>query len=182
MAGDHTPNFERITTVAIDDVLPAIGAAYDAGKTKSRVELAGVMVKVVGTRLRTFYETGTYCHHCGMKASFFAIERTVNHKGTDFPYHLNLWGIDTEGNEVLFTHDHIIARALGGADIVKANTQTSCGPCNWKKGEIEGELAKTDPFAIAKREARTEEERERAKRKSEKRLAKSLAKQAGDTE
>jgi hypothetical protein len=186
MTNDKESVYERLTKVAIEDVLPVIGEAYDSRKTKGRVDVAGVLVKVVSTRLRTFYKTGTYCHHCGLQASFFAIERTVNHKGTDHPYHLNLWGVDAEGQEVLFTHDHIIARALGGTDVVEENTQTSCGPCNWAKGEVEGVLALTDPIAVARRESRTREEQERhearAQRKHDKRQAKLLAKPAGEAE
>jgi hypothetical protein len=41
---------------------------------------------------------------------------------------------------VLFTHDHTLARGLGGADAIE-NTTTMCSPCNQKKSRLEGALA-----------------------------------------
>lgn len=57
----------------------------------------------------------------------------------DGGYHLNLWGVK-DGEEVLFTHDHVLARGLGGKDNLD-NTQTMCCYCNWEKGDLEAILA-----------------------------------------
>src|ERR1035437_5984742 len=51
----------------------------------------------------------------------------------DGPYHLNMWGVDDQNEEVLFTHDHTHARGLGGRDILD-NSETMCCFCNWEKG------------------------------------------------
>ncbi len=75
-----------------------------------------------------------------MKAAFFAVE---NFRGSNQSVpHANLYGVDREGNEVLFTHDHKLARSLGGADNLN-NTQVMCSPCNTKKSIVEqGRLEK----------------------------------------
>jgi hypothetical protein len=52
---------------------------------------------------------------------------------------MNLYGMK-DGNEVLFTHDHILARGLGGADDL-TNSQTMCSPCNGNKSKAEGKEA-----------------------------------------
>lgn len=66
---------------------------------------------------------------CGRVGTHFAIERGTGQQ----TYHLNLWAIDEQGDEYLMTHDHILARSLGGADNI-SNTQTMCSPCNAEKG------------------------------------------------
>lgn len=50
----------------------------------------------------------------------------------------DLWSVDDEGDERLFTHDHIIARSLNGKDDI-TNTQTMCSPCNAEKSIAERE-------------------------------------------
>jgi hypothetical protein len=158
--GYKTQSYERIAVASLEDVLPLIGEALDAPQKKDRVNVAGVMVHVTSLRLRTFFKSGTYCHHCGLQAKYFAVERTPDKAlGDDKPYHLNLWGEDANGEPVLFTHDHIVARALGGAPNSLENTQTSCG-----------EQAKIDPVAIALRQAKADQKKGR-KADSDKRRA-----------
>lgn len=50
--------------------------------------------------------------------------------------HFNLWAVDPDGTEVLMTHDHKLARALGGKNALE-NTQTMCSPCNGNKAVAE---------------------------------------------
>jgi hypothetical protein len=101
-------------------------------KNKRRVEIHGVPVRVASLRLLTFFKTGIKCHCCGVSATHFAIERNPRPGINNSPFHLNLWG-DVDNGEVLFTHDHIIAKANGGEDNL-SNTQTMCLPCNMEKG------------------------------------------------
>jgi hypothetical protein len=130
-------HYERIGILNIDEVIAVIGEHFDAYGNKGKVDIAGYYVNVQSVRLRTFAHTGTSCGCCGIQADYFAVERSPGNPKAG--YHLNLWGKDDEGNEVLFTHDHIIARALGGKDDL-SNTETMCGPCNWEKGKIEQKL------------------------------------------
>jgi hypothetical protein len=94
-------------------------------------------VRVYSLRLKTFAFKGTKCVSCGLEASYFALEKDIN--GDSDAYHLNLWGIKPSGENILFTHDHILARSLGGADTLE-NTQTMCFPCNNLKGTAERKI------------------------------------------
>ncbi len=86
-------------------------------------------VKTAGLRLETFKVKGTVCVGCNLQASFFAVERNYR----DTTYHLNLYGIK-DGENVLFTKDHIVAKVNGGENKL-SNTQTMCCTCNVEKGD-----------------------------------------------
>lgn len=126
--------YERIGTLTLDDVFPHIAKHIDDYK-KKRVQINEFSVNVQSLRLKTFYHTGLNCPCCENKGSFFAVERNTKSGG----YHLNLYGIDDNNQEILFTHDHKLARGLGGEDLL-SNTQTMCGPCNWSKGHLENKM------------------------------------------
>lgn len=108
------------------------------GESKSRVQRPdGRWVGCTALRLKTFYRSSTepaglVCISCGMSATHFAVESSP---GT-VSAHVNLYGMKN-GVEVLFTHDHIIARGLGGVDDL-TNSQTMCSPCNSNKSKVEG--------------------------------------------
>lgn len=107
---------------------------------KIKGEINGQPVKLSSLRLQTFAAHGTVCHECGIEASFFAVERDLAQAARNGGFHINLYGIDADGQDVLFTHDHIIARALGGKDRLE-NTRTCCYNCNNKKAGLEGEIS-----------------------------------------
>lgn len=118
--------------IALEEVLNEeyFGAKNTKDSPKRRL-IRGDMVKLSKSlRLRTFYHKGTTCVECGLKASYFVKEKSVMEE----PWHLNLYGIDEDGKEVLFTHDHIMPKSKGGRDILD-NTQTMCCHCNWAKGD-----------------------------------------------
>lgn len=77
------------------------------------------------------FEKNHSCVSCGLIADFMALERT---NGTPVgKYHFNLYGVDDEGREVLFTKDHILPKSKGGMNHL-SNYQTMCNICNEKKG------------------------------------------------
>lgn len=87
----------------------------------------------------TFLYNGSECSCCKTKGTFFTVCKTkglleVSH------YHLSLWGVDKDNKLVLFTHDHTLARGLGGRDIVD-NTTTMCYKCNNLKSLEETRMA-----------------------------------------
>jgi hypothetical protein len=136
--------YNRLAVLSIDEVVAHI-TGHLHGR-KARIMLNGQSVGVTSVRLRTFalaHQAGRLCcAGCGMPAAFFAIERNAYGDQTLNP-HLNLYGMRAQdvqdGVEVLFTHDHILARGLGGADHVN-NTQPMCSPCNAAKAVGEQKL------------------------------------------
>lgn len=126
----------RHSTAPIDEVIALI-QKYVGKRERVRVPVNGTLVNVSGSlRLLTFAFHGTVCACCGMKAVHFAIERNLHDEQKGHPFHLNLWGVDDNGDEVLFTHDHVIARSAGGKDDL-SNTQTMCTVCNGEKAKGE---------------------------------------------
>jgi hypothetical protein len=100
----------------------------------------GKWVGISSIRMKTFGRAfksnqGLKCVSCGCEGEFFAVETTP---GQESP-HYNLYGLKN-GVEVLFTHDHILARALGGVDDL-SNTQLMCSPCNSNKSKGENKEA-----------------------------------------
>lgn len=146
--------YDRLKKVSIDETMDAIGVQVKYFKEKGLVDalkngnkskrdvLDGVEVHLTSLRLLTFFQKGTICSCCGLEASYFAFERNRGKKGRppQGSYHLNLWGVNEEGEEVLFTHDHTLARVLGGADD-GTNTTTMCTKCNCEKSKLEKVLA-----------------------------------------
>lgn len=131
--------YDRFDKVDIEFVMPHLMSSRQLAQEtrrefKERVEIKGVPVGVSSLRLMTFAVHGTTCSCCGLKATHFAIERDMRDIGkpmADKPYHLNLYGIQ-DGFDILFTHDHTKARALGGVDNL-SNTTTMCFFCNMNK-------------------------------------------------
>lgn len=133
--------YDRLRVVEKEKVLSAIGEVVKKRISSKRTIFDGLPLKLTTLRMMTFFEDGTMCHCCGLEAAYFAIERNASeaqrNPGTN--YHLNLWGIDEAGEEVLFTHDHTLARALGGKDD-RSNTKTMCTKCNFEKSLAETEI------------------------------------------
>lgn len=98
-------------------------------KRHAKVELDGDLIKGNSQRYQTFFTKGTKCVCCGIEGKYFAKEKTQ----TDGSYHLNLYAIDKNEQEVLMTKDHIIPKSKGGKDELE-NYQTMCSICNKAKG------------------------------------------------
>lgn len=120
----------------IADILLIINANWDK---HNRVKLGnGFEVGVTSLRLKTFAKGADSngvikCKCCGLEAKFFSVDSFARSKTVS--YHINLYG-ELNGKDILFTHDHILARSLGGKDDI-SNTQVMCSPCNSAKGKIE---------------------------------------------
>lgn len=70
------------------------------------------------------------CTFCGISAAFAAVEC---HEATKDNAHLNFYGLDHNGKEVLLTWDHIQPKSLGGSNAM-GNSQCLCTICNGLKG------------------------------------------------
>lgn len=102
---------------------------FENDKHKTDVLLDGDLIRGNSQRYQTFFTKGLTCACCGIEGKFFAKEKTP---GQD-RYHLNLYAIDGNGNEVLMTKDHILPLSKGDKNNID-NYQTMCVICNGKKG------------------------------------------------
>jgi hypothetical protein len=97
---------------------------------EDKVIMDGDQIKLGSDRYKCFKVSGCKCVNCGLEATFFAKEKSYGSRIDS--YHLNLYGIDENGKEVLFTKDHILPKSRGGKDEV-SNYQTMCQKCNTEK-------------------------------------------------
>ena len=132
--------YNRHAVVSIDEVIRAVINQWvnlDPGKAKMST---GHRIGVTSLRMKTFGRAAILgnmcCVGCGLEPKFFSIESFA--RGKEQPPHANMYG-QIDGKDILFTHDHILARSLGGADNLK-NSQVMCSPCNSKKSIGEGKL------------------------------------------
>lgn len=121
---------ERKSIHSIEDVRETIkDVLFEKLKKDAKVELDGDIIKGNSQRYQTFFTKGCNCVKCGIEGKYFAKEKRVKDKS----YHLNLYGVDDNGQEVLITKDHIIPKSKGGKDELE-NYQTMCVRCNKEKG------------------------------------------------
>lgn len=108
--------------------IPKVLSKTTSKTGEEEMEFDGHMVKMDSTRYLCFDHKGICCSSCGMKATHFTLERHVSHTR----FHFNLYGLDENGKEVMFTKDHIIPKSKGGSDHLE-NMQTMCEKCNFEK-------------------------------------------------
>jgi len=111
---------------SLDEILPFVKSSF--GK-KERINLDGDLVKVTSDRLFIFKQDHCCCN-CGIAGVFFVKEK---HSSGDVSFHLNLYAVSEDGEEILMTKDHIVPRSLGGKNHLN-NYQTMCVRCNLEKG------------------------------------------------
>lgn len=100
-----------------------------ATKRAIEVTIAGETIYALSERYKTFFTKGYTCSKCGITGQYFALEKPLD----SLRYHLNLYALDDNGNEILMTKDHIIPKSRGGKNNIE-NYQTLCQKCNSKKG------------------------------------------------
>lgn len=118
--------YERLGTVPLELVLKAIARG-------NGLQCYGVYCHTSSNRLLTYHHYGVKCcvPGCELAGKYFAIERSVNQRTSK--YHLNLYGEDVYGQEVMITSDHRIPKSRGGSNEID-NRQPMCAPHNFKKG------------------------------------------------
>lgn len=126
---------ERIGIVSLEEGMALL-------KRRKRAMLFGESINVRGLKFSTFLNGPPCCSNpeCGLTFSHFVVERNLGRRKTPAPdhhnFHLNLYGVNARGEEVMFTHDHTLARSLGGADDL-SNTTSMCRVCNREKSVLE---------------------------------------------
>lgn len=125
----NKPYFVKGDRYSIEDTFSILVPYLDPnGGNKEKVDFYGDRIKPNSQRYQTFYYKGCTCVKCGLKASYFEKDRMSN----ETSYHLNLYGVDSQGNEVMFTKDHILPKSKGGKDYI-TNYQPMCERCNVNK-------------------------------------------------
>jgi len=117
----------------IESVLkPVVLAHLDSDKRNWKksghtVNILGEEINPISDRYKLFFTKGTTCVACGVEGTIWVLEK---HRDTPTDrFHLNLYGLDKDGNEVLITKDHIIPKKHGGGNHL-SNYQTMCYTCN----------------------------------------------------
>lgn len=134
--------YVRHAIAPLDVIIPEIMAQWD--NPRARMTYGAWEFNIHSLRLKTFcraaYQNQLVCSCCKLEAEYFAVESFARNSDNS-SVHVNLYGRKPDGKEVLFTHDHTLARALGGTDNL-SNTTVMCFWCNNKKGQAEGVLVK----------------------------------------
>jgi hypothetical protein len=123
--------YVRLGVLRIDEVLPFIPLDKNSDLPRKRI-FFGVEVRMTSPRYPVYAKYGVKCAHCELEGLFFAVEKSFA-QNTD-KYHLNLYGINKYGEEVMITVDHIRPKSKGGEDNLD-NKQPLCIFCNGKKGD-----------------------------------------------
>jgi len=95
-------------------------------------KLENITISMGSHRYQLFEAKGTICVCCGTRGLFFAIERGIYDNPSKF--HLNLYGLDENMEEIMLTKDHVIPRSKGGENSL-SNYQTLCYKCNQRKAD-----------------------------------------------
>ena len=117
----------RIGEFPLDAVMPYV--TRDEGKREYEVDGVKYAVKMNSHRYFLFREC-CKCVACGLRGTRIFLE----YHPADKTPHFNLYG-EEDGKLVLFTKDHIHAKAFGGEDR-HSNYQTMCIVCNNLKGHV----------------------------------------------
>lgn len=121
-------SYQRNGVYEIDRILPLLKDA-EKSSDKEYITLDGVQVKTTSQRYMVFKES-LVCYKCGLVGKFFAAEKLKNDPIDK--YHFNLYGVMDDGQEMLFTRDHVIPLSKGGSKELK-NQKTMCLVCGYRK-------------------------------------------------
>lgn len=128
-------HYRRGHTVPVDEVIKYIlnNELLPLKNKNKKFYVGEFSAKIQSLRLRTFALKGLKCARCERVGSFFAFEVPEKcHQNTN--WHLNLYSVDEDGNEMMMTMDHIHPKSKGGANSL-SNTQTMCEKCNFLKAD-----------------------------------------------
>lgn len=125
-------DYERIGVYSFDEVFPYLVDVNVDAKDKNAFlrYFSGEPVSMNNAKYHVFKKS-CECVCCGLKGSYLALERCRG-KDDESLFHFNMYGL-VNGEEVLFTKDHILPKSKGGTNTLD-NYQTMCTQCNAEKG------------------------------------------------
>jgi 5-methylcytosine-specific restriction endonuclease McrA len=127
---------EQKETYTLDEVLSKVkftNPNFKNNRITDREIFDGDSIKMCSFRLQTFATKGIKCAKCGIEGKFFRKEKSDKNNNV---WHLNLYAINENNEEILMTKDHIIPKSRGGKDYIE-NFQTMCTKCNFEKSNKE---------------------------------------------
>ena len=113
----------RIAKVSLANILPYIGKSVHKIRVEQKGHWRNYLVKLANNRMLLFGQQQK-CACCGLQGEYFWLE----HSGCNSP-HLNMYGRNKSGNEIMLTMDHIDPRSNGGKT-EQGNLQILCSRCN----------------------------------------------------
>jgi hypothetical protein len=132
--GVYDALIDRKDCFSIEEVLQMRTLAFQKGLRHTRIN--HLRISIDSRRIQTFLYSGMDCVQCGLKGSYFVLERHgQGHQGGCGKWHLSLYGLNSNNEEVLMTRDHIRPRSMGGKNSLR-NSQTMCAICNRKKANL----------------------------------------------
>ena len=137
----NSQKYERKEGYNPEEILPFLPNPENYPKNynlkKIKREYDGDLIKMGSDRYYTFAKS-LECEFCSIKGDRFYKERSMGKNGQpqNGGFHFNLYAINKNGEEVIMTKDHVVARARGGKDNID-NYVTCCKICNEEKGVMD---------------------------------------------
>ena len=124
-------HYGSIEILAREKLYPALELLARLPQEGKHAALDGRRIEINNLRMQCFRTHGLTCVNCALEGTFFALEniRSKNYRG----WAVNLYGRREDGEEIVFTKDHIKPLSRRGPDSLE-NLQTMCWPCNQTKG------------------------------------------------
>jgi len=122
----------RAGKYTIKEVLDHVQFVSKREGRNTRVDFDGDLINMASQRYQLFAKKGCRCVICGLEGSYFIKERHASNA----TFHFNLYGVDENGDEVVFTKDHIVPKCNGGSNTID-NYQVMCYVCNHQKGLVD---------------------------------------------
>jgi len=114
---------KRISKIKLEDVIPYIGKSFHKVRVNNNGHWRNHRVKLSNNRMLLFGKDQE-CACCGLQGEYFWLESS----GCRSP-HLNMYGLNGSGHEIMLTMDHIDPKSNGGKTEPE-NLQILCSRCN----------------------------------------------------
>lgn len=133
---DYASHYVRAGRHDVEEIRQLWQDSSETASTKKAWPLVrldkGIRVSLESDRYANFFVHGTRCAKCGLEGKYFWLETPKRSKTKSHEWHLNLYGVTEDGQEMMLTKDHIIPKSKGGHNHI-SNYQVLCERCNLAK-------------------------------------------------